>query len=187
MPKDMPRFSRFSGALLGAALVATVLAACSPSFDWRTVTNDDGGFSVMFPAKVTLDERQLNIDGHPMKMQMQAAKANDVVFAVGVVTLPDDSPALQRAVQTFLQDGLARNVGSKPVTQAAKIRLSEPSQQIDATQMDVSGPVPGGHDRRVIHALFAARGRHVYQAVVIAGKNPTEDQMSQFFDSLRLY
>lgn len=141
----------------------------------------------MFPAKVTLDERQINIGGHLMKMQMQAAKADDVVFAVGVVTLPAADPALQHTVEVFLQDGLARNVSSKPTTQAATVRVTEARQQIGATRMDVSGPVPDNHARRVIHALFAARGRHVYQAAVISSKEPTQDQLDQFFGSLQLY
>ena len=99
-------------------VVAAGLTACTPAFDWRGVTNEDGGFSVMYPAKPALDERTLQIGGQSLRMQMQSARVGDVVFAVGVVMLPADTPAMQATVLEYLQQGLARNIGAAPQTQA---------------------------------------------------------------------
>jgi hypothetical protein len=182
-----PIFSRSISNALALVALAIACGACTPTFDWRAVTNDAAGFAVSLPAKPTLDERTIQIAGHALTMTMQAAKTNDVVFAVGVVTLPGEDPALQAAVLKFLEDGLARNVSSVPVTEPVQIRLSDPEQRIAGVAMNADGTVAGNKTRRVVHARFAVRGRHVYQAVVVAEKEPAAEQIDQFFDSLRLY
>jgi uncharacterized lipoprotein len=37
--------------LLLSSLSVVALAGCSPTYNWRDYTSDDGAFKVMFPAK----------------------------------------------------------------------------------------------------------------------------------------
>lgn len=105
-------------------LVATgVLAACTPTYDWRTVMNNDNGYTVDLPAKPSADERQVEIGGVSMKMLMQTAEAADAVFVVGTVVLPDDQVQTQRAALEFLRTGLARNLGVAPDSTRPRSRL----------------------------------------------------------------
>jgi hypothetical protein len=191
-----PRASNMAGPTLkrlilcGACVAVLLLAwACTPSYDWRLVHNPDGAYSVMLPAKPLVDERTLDIAGTPMKVQMQTAEVGDAMFAIGVATLPANDPRLQVQVLAYLQSGLARNLGAKPVLRPVPVRVDGASSgSITGMAMDVSGAAAGeqGSNRRVIHARFAARGRHVYQAVVISQREPAQEQIDQFFSSWQL-
>jgi hypothetical protein len=175
---------------LGAAALVAAVLACSPSYNWREVQNADGAYSVLLPAKPLVDERTLDIGGTPMKMRMQTADVGDVTFAIGVVTLPSEDPRLQSQVLAYLQTGIARNLGAQPATHPVSVRagVGGAAHTLSGTAMDVSGAAAGqpASDRRVIHARFAARGRHVYQAVVVSRSEPPPDQLEQFFDSWQL-
>jgi hypothetical protein len=182
--------SSASGSLLTAVVAVLaagwLLAACSPTYDWRTIMNNDNGYTVDLPAKPTSDERQIDIDGTPMKMAMQIAEADDAVFAVGTVMLPSDDPQMQRMALDYLRSGLARNLGTAPNAHVATIPLAA-GGQVQGLEMTFSGKVGPKQEVRTMHARLVAKGRHVYQAAVIASKEPPPEQIEQFFESFKLY
>lgn len=166
---------------LGAALTA-----CSPTFDWRTVMNNDNAYTVDLPAKPGNDQRVVQIDGKPMQMAMQTAEAGDAVFAVGTVLLPRDDAATQQAVLDFLRIGLARNVGAKPDAHPVQIPLAA-GGQVPGLEMKVSGAAGSQHEARTVYARLVVRGRHVYEAAIIASKPLQQEQVDQFFSSFKLF
>jgi hypothetical protein len=166
---------------LGAAL-----SACSPTFDWRTIMNNDNGYTVDLPAKPGNDQRAVQIGGTAMQMAMQTAEAGDAVFAVGTVMLPDDSEATQRAALDFLRAGLARNVGAAPDAHPVQIPLAA-GGKVPGLEMKLSGEAGAQHEARTIYARLVAHGRHVYQAAIIASKPLDQEQVDQFFSSFQLY
>ncbi|MBB5467080.1 hypothetical protein OKW30_003374 [Paraburkholderia sp. Clong3] len=174
------------GAATAALALGVALSACSPTFDWRTVMNNDKGYTVDFPAKPDNDQRAVQIGGTPMQMAMQTAEAGNAVFAVGTVMLPDDSDATQRAALDFLRAGLARNVGATPDAHPAQIPLAA-GGKIPGLEMTVSGTAGAKHETRTVYARLVARGRHVYQAAIIADQPLPQDQVDQFFSSFQLY
>ncbi|WP_425605903.1 hypothetical protein [Paraburkholderia sejongensis] len=167
-------------------LLGVALSACTPTFDWRTVMNNDDGYTVDFPAKPGHDQRAVQIDGTPMQMAMQTAEAGHAVFAVGTVMLPDDNPASQRAALEFLRAGLARNVGAAPDAHEVQIPLAA-GGKTPGLEMKVSGAAGAQHERRIVYARLVAHGRHVYQAAIIAAEPLPQDQVDQFFSSFQLY
>jgi hypothetical protein len=198
-PPNVPSFSvgftavrsRFSSLRFSPriALVSVmfVLAACTPKFEWRTIANDDGRFSVMFPGKPSLDERVLPIAGHALKMQMQGSRVGGALFAVGSVQLPSDDVGLQHAVLQALESGLARNVGIDAKPTPVQVPLTQDGQFVSGDALSGSGRVAGRDEHRTVAARFAARGNRVIQAVVISDKAVPPEQVSQFLESLRLY
>ncbi|MGF6379707.1 hypothetical protein OKW33_002591 [Paraburkholderia atlantica] len=174
------------GSATAALALGVALSACSPTFDWRTVMNNDKGYTVDFPAKPGNDQRAVQIDGTPMQMAMQTAEAGNAVFAVGTVMLPDDSDATQRAALDFLRAGLARNVGATPDAHAVQIPLAA-GGKTSGLEMTVSGAAGAKHEPRTVYARLVARGRHVYQAAIIADQPLPQDQVDQFFSSFQLY
>ena len=162
------------------------LTACSPTFDWRTIMNNDNGYTVDLPAKPDNDQRAVQIDGKPMQMAMQTAEAGDAVFAVGTVMLPSDDEATQRAALEFLRTGLARNVGAAPDVHAVQIPLAAGGKVL-GLEMKLSGEAGSQHETRTVYARLVARGRHVYQAAIIASKPVQQEQVDQFFSSFQLY
>lgn len=180
---------RFRSLLTTAVAVLSagwLLAACSPTYDWRTIMNNDNGYTVDLPAKPTSDERQIDIDGTPMKMAMQIAEADHAVFAVGTVELPSDDPQMQRRALDYLRSGLARNLGTAPNAHATAIPLAA-GGQVQGLEMTFSGKAGPKQEARTMHARLVAKGRHVYQAAIIAGKEPPPEQVDQFFESFKLY
>nr|WP_082902639.1 hypothetical protein [Paraburkholderia ginsengiterrae] len=162
------------------------LGACSPTFDWRTIMNNDNGYTVDLPAKPGNDQRAVQIDGTPMQMAMQTAEAGDAVFAVGTVILPNDSEATQRAALDFLRTGLARNVGAAPDAHAVQIPLAA-GGKVPGLEMKLSGEAGSQREARTVYARLVARGRHVYQVAIIASKPIQQEQVDQFFSSFQLY
>ncbi|WP_042306371.1 hypothetical protein [Paraburkholderia terrae] len=179
----------FRSLITKAVVVASagwLLAACSPTYDWRTIMNNDNGYTVDLPAKPTTDQRQIDIGGTPMNMSMQIAEADHAVFAVGTVMLPSDDPQVQRTALDYLRSGLAHNLGSAPDAHVAAIPLAA-GGQVQGLEMTFSGKAGPNQETRIMHARLVAKGRHVYQAAVIASKEPPPEQVEQFFGSFKLY
>jgi hypothetical protein len=171
---------------VSALVVGVVLSACSPKFDWRTVMNNDNGYTVDFPAKPHNDERPVQVDGTSMRMAMQTAEAGDAVFAVGTVMLPDDTEGTQRKALEFLRGGLARNVGVAPDAHAVQISLAAGGKVL-GVEMRLSGQAGSERESRTVYARIVARGRHVYQAAIISAKPLEAEQVDQFFSSFQLF
>ncbi|MGS0896526.1 hypothetical protein ACVBGC_28945 [Burkholderia stagnalis] len=170
-----------------AALVCAgaALAACSPSYDWRTLHND-AGYTIDLPAKPTLEEQPVAVGGTPMRMRMQAAHVDGAVFAVGTLMLPDDRDDTRRAALEFLRTGLSRNLEGAPRTAAVPVPLAA-GGAVDAVELRVAGAAAGGdRTRKTIVARLVARGRHAYQVVVIADGPLAQEQFDQFFGSFKL-
>ncbi|NML33239.1 hypothetical protein [Paraburkholderia antibiotica] len=182
----MARTRAVLGTVAAALALGVALAACSPTFDWRTVMNNDNGYTVDFPAKPGNDQRAVQIAGTPMQMAMQTAEAGNAVFAVGTVMLPDDSDATQRAALDFLRSGLARNVGAAPDAHEVQIPLAA-GGKTPGLEMKLSGAAGPKHEQRTVYARLVAHGRHVYQAAIITDQALSQDQVDQFFSSFQLY
>lgn len=176
---------RVSSATFLALLVGTLASACSPAYNWRTVTDAAEGYTVDLPAKPTIDERQVAIAGHTLPMHVRAAETQHAVFAVAVVDLPSDEAQLGQAVADDLRHALARNVSALPVEHAVQVPVST-GTAVPGFDIVVTGAAGEARQQRTIHAWIAVRGRHVYQAAIIAAQTPPEDQSEQFFGSLKL-
>jgi hypothetical protein len=163
-----------------------MLAACSPTYDWRTVTDNADGYAIDLPAKPTEDERPVDIAGTPMPMHMRAAHVAGAVFAVGAIVLPNDDPQLQKTVLDYLRTGLARNVGATPDARTVHVPLAT-GGELPALEIAVSGAAGAEHRHKVLHAWIVARGRHVYQAAIAADLEPPHEQTDQFFSSFKVF
>jgi hypothetical protein len=202
-PTDIPFMSslmfRFflsikSAAVLRVGVAATlavcVLTACSPAYDWRTNSNDADGYTVDLPAKPMLDERDVVIGGTTMKMKMQLARVEGVIFAVGTVLLQSDDPKLRQTVLDNLRIGLARNLDAVPDIHATQVPLAM-GAKVDGVEINVSGNASAKQgakpQHRRVQARLVARGRHVYQVMIVSGKALPQEQTDQFFQSFKLY
>ncbi|MEM5365593.1 hypothetical protein V4C53_06060 [Paraburkholderia azotifigens] len=173
-------------SLVAVLSAGWLLGACTPTYDWRTMMNNDNGYTVDLPAKPTTDQRKIDIGGTPMDMSMQIAEADGAVFAVGTVMLPSDDPQVQRIALDFLRSGLAHNLGTAPSAHATEIPLAA-GGEVQGLEMTFSGKAGPKQETRTMHARLVAKGRHVYQAAVIASKEPPPEQVEQFFGSFKLY
>jgi hypothetical protein len=182
----LSRLRRLSSVVLPALLGVTLAAACSPAYNWRTVTDANEGYAVDLPAKPTVDERQVEIAGTALPMHVRAAHAEGAVFAVAVVDLPRDDAKLSESVADALRNALARNVSASPVEHPVQVPVAS-GPAAPGVEVVATGSAGGeAQEQRTIHAWIAAHGRHVYQAAIIAAHAPPQEQSDQFFGSLKL-
>jgi len=171
---------------LGALATAFALAACSPTYDWRTVSSNENGYTVDLPAKPGKDERSIDVNGTPMRMRVQTAEVADDVFVVGMLELPDAQPATQQKALDFLRAGLARNVGAPAQAHAVAVPLAA-GGSIEGMEMRMAGNVGANGEARTIHARLVAKGARAYQVAIVGRAEPPVEQADQFFGSFKLY
>ncbi|MGT2430995.1 hypothetical protein ACU4HD_24220 [Cupriavidus basilensis] len=91
-----------------------MLIACSPRYDWRTIQSNEGAYAALYPGKPSGAAREVAIAGRKLPMTMDAARIDETLFAVGVVTLPADDAALRQAALESMQAGLLGKPRSPP-------------------------------------------------------------------------
>ena len=167
-------FSALSSALSSALLLAVLLCACSPTYDWRDIPA--GGALVLFPDKPQSQERNVELDGLKVDMNMQSAHIGNLSFALARVDLPaGGDPAVGPRLMNALRAAMMRNIDGKPVQQAqANISRVERGQApVAGEAIEVGGQSAG--KPIALNARLVTFGNHVWQAVVYG---PRED-MSQ--------
>ena len=63
--------------------------ACTSTFNWREVRLDEEQYLALFPAKNAFEQQTIRFEEHRLTMTMAAAKAGDILFAIG--TIPIDA------------------------------------------------------------------------------------------------
>jgi len=179
------RLARAAAAALLAGSLAPLIA-CSPTYDWRTISNDASGYSVDLPAKPGTDERRIDVDGTPMRMRVQTAEVSGAVFVIGTLDLPDAQPATQQKALAFLRAGLARNVGAAPEAHAVAVPV-EAGGSVEGVDMQLAGRAGAKEEPRTIHARLVAKGTHAYQLAIVGREQPAPEQVDQFFQSFELH
>ncbi|MEC3766065.1 hypothetical protein [Cupriavidus sp. SS-3] len=172
-----------------AALLALALCACSPRYDWRTIQSGEGGYAALYPGKPTSAARDVTIAGRKLPMTMEAARVDDTLFAVGVVTLPADDEALRREALAAMQAGLLANLGTlsgEPRTRPVTIMSADrPGRPLAGLELQASGVSPQDQSPRRLSARLVAVGTRAFQAVVLESGEAARDarqaeQVEQF-------
>ena len=164
--------------LLAVPLLALVLSACDPHYNWRDYRSKDAPYSVLLPGKPATHTRDVRLGELPVRMTMTAAEVDDVVFAVGSAELTDtaQAPAALLAMQT----ALARNIGATITSQATVADGAQTTVSIEAKGMRNGEPT-------LLIGRFIARDRRVYQVVVMgAERHIAREQVATFLDSFKL-
>ena len=164
--------------LLAIPLLALVLSACDPHYNWRDYRSKDAPYSVLLPGKPATHARDVRLGELPVRMTMTAAEVDDVVFAVGSAELTDtaQAPAALLAMQT----ALARNIGATITSQATVADGAQTTVSIEAKGMRNGEPT-------LLIGRFIARERCVYQVVVMgAERHIAREQVATFLDSFKL-
>lgn len=174
-----PAVLRMMLPMLLAALF--LLAACSPSLNWRQVEGADAPFGVLMPAKPSTLSRPIDLDGLAVTMSMTAAEVDGITFAVGVIALPDAASA-PKALQA-MKLALVRNING-----------SIESEQIsDSNSFDIvaTGSIGRSMEPARLLAHFAARDRRVYQAIMVGPSSAMNaigaEASESFFTSFKLH
>lgn len=160
--------------LLAILSTALVLCACSPKFDWRDYRSNIAPYAVLFPSKPASHTRSVNLDGQTASMTMAATDIDGTLFAVGSAELADADRA-QSAVQA-MKTAMVRNVGAP----SARETIRDGGYEVEARGARAGAPVR-------LHGRFLARGKRVYQVVVIGPENAvSKENVDTFLRSFKV-
>lgn len=167
------------------ALALSLLAACSPKYNWRDYSPPDAAYRVMFPAKPASYSRTINLDGKPVEMSMTAAEVDGAVFAVGAAQAADAAAA--QAALAALKTALVRNINGTITSEKVAASASSGSakaSQAASSDVQAEGSHQGVRMRLVGH--FEARDKRFYQVIVMGpAKAIVPEQAEQFLSSFK--
>ncbi|MEO7009554.1 MAG: hypothetical protein ABI156_10435 [Caldimonas sp.] len=164
---------RFVAALLG------LLAACTPTLDWREVRAEDDALAALFPCRPERHARTVPIAGIHARMDMAACDAGGSIYAISFVDVRD--PTMVTGALAGLRSSAVGNVtGAAPQVTPFALRGMTPNAE--ATRLRVDGHLPNGTPVQE-HAAFFVQGLRLYQASVI-GAAPAPEAVETFFGGL---
>lgn len=155
-------------------MLALLLSACSPKYDWRDYRSNDAPYAVLFPGKPATQTRSIKLDQLDVSMTMSAADVDGVIFAVGSAQLANaaQAPAAVAAMKTAMVNNIGATITS--------------SKTLDngALEVDASGTA-NGQPMRLI-GRFLAKEKRIYQVVVIGPARRIEaDSVETFLTSFK--
>jgi len=175
-------------AILPVAAVV-LLAACSPTFNWRDVPMADGGLTALLPCKPDRAERAIPLGASTVNVQMAGCEAGDATFAIATARAGNaaEAEAWLDAWRTSTRAQWQAATGGQVSETSVSVVRAAPKPapwQIEAHGADASGKPNEARVRWF--AQFQRDGSvAIFQATVL-GKPSATDATSTFFDGLRL-
>ena len=171
-----------------AAVVALLLAACSPEYDWREIRSVEHGWSAMLPGKPATLTRRIHLEALDVPMTMQGARIQETAFTVASVDLPDDTAPTRAAALAAMRAGMLRNIAATaPRITSMQVAVLDaggaPAGRLAAERVEASGVVQGRPS--TLLAGFAADGRRAWQWVVV-GPAVDREQAQTFLEGFRV-
>lgn len=169
---------------LSWVFLALLLAACSPTFNWRELRDDAIELKAVMPCKPDRAERDVPLGEGLQQLHMHSCRAGGLTFAVAWVRLPDAAQAAavlepwRRATLATLQTGGAR-VDEPDPAWSVRVTGAEEALGLQARTTGIDG------QGMQALAVYFSRGVTVYQAAIYGSRIPDE-VASSFFDALRL-
>jgi hypothetical protein len=157
------------------------LTACSPEYNWRTVSNTAWGYTATFPDKPVQVSRTLSLIGLQVPLTLHATRVNNLYFAVGTVPMIGNLEGQGTALRNALAQALINNIGGGQAILKPIQWLGKPAQVMFA-----KGTLPNGLEAFVEARFFEHQGL-LYEVLVMgAAKKSTPDILTSWFGGFSL-
>lgn len=164
-----------------AAAGLLVLAACTPTLDWRSVQPPWVPIHGLFPCRPVLTTRLVDWDGARTDWSVAACDAGQRTWAWSWADVQD--PARVPGVLRDLRLAAAANLGTAQRSEGEALRVSGATPHDESRLVRLQGRRPDGTAVAMTAAYFA-RGTQVFQAMVVG--TPVHDGGEPiFFEALR--
>lgn len=154
--------------------IALAMFGCSPSLNWREVRNTEAGYAVLLPAKPASHARPVTLGEIKVEMQMTAAEADELNFAVASAVIEDAGQ--RRSALAMMQQAMVGNIRGS-ISSEKTLTLKDGTE---ATDIEASGALANGR-RMKLFARFAMKGQRVYQAVAIGPQDRLSAEIAETF------
>ncbi|MEF7615503.1 hypothetical protein V4F39_16400 [Aquincola sp. MAHUQ-54] len=173
----------FPGRRWLAALAAggAMLAACSPTLNWREVRPEGAEVQALFPCKPSGPTRRVPLGAASVDMTVLACDASDMTFALTIADVHD--PAQVGVALDALVAAAAANLRASTAPQAQPLQVPGATPHAGARRLRIEGRRPDG-GRIEAHVALFTRGTRVYQATVL-GPWPVQEAVDTFQGGLR--
>ena len=162
-------------ALCALSVLMTWLASCDPALNWREVRSNDAGYSALFPAKPTSFERAVNLDGLQVMMNMTAAEADGVSFAVATAIIEDEGQRTKALIA--MQTAMLRNIQGE-IREKKNVTVKGGATAI---QMHATGQAGQAGTPLVLFARFVMHERRVFQVIALGPKEKLSAETADTF------
>ena len=172
-----------TGRLGVAVLIAVWLAGCFPAFDWRESRPEGSGAALLCPCRPDAQERSLQVDSIPLRMQMHSCKAAGFTFSLAIagVAEPVQVAPLLLALRRRAVDNVGGTAAALPMPSIAGATPNPESRFLA-----IEGRFPDGRPV-VVRAAFFVKGLRVYQATIVGPRErPAGEPLETFFSAIRL-
>jgi hypothetical protein len=182
LARFLPSF--FLARLSWAAIGVLVLAACSPTFNWREVPIADAGLVALMPCKADRANRMLPLGAESVPVDMTGCEAGGATFAVAHATATSQAQAEAwiEAWRKATRGQLAAAAGAAPPLAEASAAVARAAASPAPAQLEAGGKAP-------VRVLWFAQplggAVAVYQATVL-GQPSSGEAAKTFFDGLHL-
>jgi hypothetical protein len=175
---SIPFLLRIAAALLGAA----ILAACSPTFDWREARADASGMQALLPCRPSYQTRRVRLAQSEVSLTLMSCRAGDVTWALAYADVED--PARIAAALAALRESARANFAARaPTPTPHPLQVPGATPNPGAGRFAVEGTLPDGQPVLTQFAVFT-RDTWVFQATCVGAALPA-DAVETFFDGLR--
>jgi hypothetical protein len=156
------------------------LAACSPTFNWREVRAEPTPLKALLPCKPDKATRDVPMAGRQVSLEVLGCDTGGATFALLFADIGDAGRAgevlsqWKTATLSNLRSAAAREAPFRP---PGALGLPQ------SLQVVASGQRPDGSQVES-HAVYFARGSHVFQAVIYSDRLKPE-VAEEFFSGLK--
>ena len=168
------------------ALGLTLLAACSPMFNWREVPLGGDGVLALLPCKPDRASRTLPLGGEAIELEMVGCQAGGATFALARTPVADIAQARTR-LAAWRAATRAQWDGASIDEQSASLPRAAAAPEPVALRAQGSTGKGGAAQARMLWFAYAAKGGRlaVYQATVL-GEPASAEASATFFEGIHL-
>jgi hypothetical protein len=127
-------------------LMSALLFACSATYNWREIRNDEQNFVALFPSKASAEQHNVHFEDTDLTMTMVAAMADDALFAVG--TMPFDPTKIKsEKLVNWMQTNTAKLIqgDDEPKSISFDVKTAQnPPEMLTGSGMNLKGLGPDG-------------------------------------------
>ena len=173
----LPSLSQYSRlfALFALSVFMLFLNGCDPTLNWREVRSDDASYTALFPAKPTSFERAVNLDGLQVMMNMTAAEADGVSFAVATAIIEDEGQRAKALIA--MQTAMLRNIRGE-ITEKKTVNVKGGATAI---QIHATGQAGQAGTPLVLFARFVIHESRVFQVIALGPKEKLSAETADTF------
>lgn len=173
------------------ALAASLLSACSPTYDWRSVADESQGWQALFPGKPAMVERTISMrigqEERPVTLMLRAVRIQEQTFTVGVAKFanPAHNTNLKSLAESLRQSRI-QNIRGEVVT-PTKTEASEPAMGLVTAKGQIQlkpNVAPVAATLMTFSKLY--RDQVIEGIVVGPAEGFHQEAAQQFLESLRI-